>query len=110
MDKCMVRSHWKLQPILHQLPGERDCLGSASLNHFMAHQLRAWEKGVVPAYLCRFGLVMVPQLTNFSMIKQMSWVYICAWGLCIHLCVYRSICVCVYGYTYLFPSLFTLVG
>lgn len=54
--------------------------------------------------------IWISQLTNFTIIKQMSWVYICVWWLCIHLCVYRSICVCVYGYTYLFPSLFTLVG
>lgn len=54
--------------------------------------------------------IWISQLTNFTIIKQMSWVYICAWWLCIHLYVYRSICVCVYGYAYLFPSLFTLVG
>lgn len=55
-------------------------------------------------YLCRFS--PDPEITSFSIIKQKPCLYICAWWLCTHLCVYRPICVYVYIYMHIYSHFY----
>lgn len=96
-----VRSPWELQPVFISSLGRQAAWGVTSLHHFMAHHPGPGRKGQLLDCLCMFGLVVAPQLANFSVIKQKSCVYICAWWLCTHLCAYRPICVCIWIWIYI---------
>lgn len=87
LDKCVVRFHLKLH--LTSAPwGERLPGGVTSLDHFMAHWLRTWEKGIVPCLSLQIWISCgspAHQFLNYQ-----------AKVMCVHLCmvaVYPFMCI-----------------
>lgn len=92
---------WNCSPSYISSLGRQTAWGVTSLNHFMAHQLRAQEKGAVPRLSLHIWISCgspAHQFLNYQ-----------AKVLCVHLCMvavypYMCICICIYIPIFIYTS------